>query len=473
MRHRWRKYVKWAYLSIPVPAMEDFSTKCQKSPLWYFLGAFALQPCEQITIFERMGKPDYVKARLLFMPMILCTNKRDLNIASTLRKAFIVETYRPFIGFKGLLFQEGEKAKRDRQMLNHGFGQTIYRTIHPVMLRSAERLRQRMLDLSSPDHGGFNVEPLVARSALESVAEACFGLELHKENNYKYEKALKTMLLLPGNPLCMLPLGSRFVQWYNRDLIHQVHELVHSAIAKRMEARRLGVAAEDRDLLDVVISASLDAEGNVESDWVRDQVQLLFIGGSDTTGKALSWAFIMLAARPDIQTRVRREVLDVARTENDAFDRIGRGTYLHAFLREVLRMYAPVEAIPRRLNDAETQFRGIPVADTKWTSISYHNHFAHRRDDYFPNPDKFDPNRWLVHGSADRRAFGAFSDGFRACLGRNFALTVMKTKLCTVLLKHRIEALHDIGDLPQLGFSGQLAAPVGNYPLRLVKADDR
>ena len=476
IRYKWQRYVDWAYLSIPLPAMEDYADKCKRSRFWHFLGAMALTPQEQLDAFERMGKPAYLKGRLIFMPLIITTNKQDLTIASTMRKAHILEVYRPFIGAAGILFQEGEKAKRERQMLNKGFGQQIYREIHHVMVKTGERMVDRMIEASNSPSQSFEVEGLVNRSALETISEAGFGIDLHGDENLGRQSALKQMLLLPGNPLCMLPFGTQLVEWWNKPTMQTVQSLLDETISKRMQD--IAVSSDgkidiekNRDLLDLVISSSLDEQGRLDLNMMRDQVQLLFIGGSDTSSRTLHWALVLLAAYPEIQSKVREELMRVKSEVAEPFDRLAKLTYMDAFLKETLRMYTPVEGIARRLNDGEKDFRGIPIVDSKWTSVTYSSMMSHRRDDYFPNPDKFYTERWL-DGGVDSRAFAAFSFGFRACLGRNFALTTMKTMISIVLDKHIVKPLNLDQPIPYLGFVGQLAAPVGDYPLRLEPASN-
>jgi len=472
IRFRWRRRLKWAYDQIPLPALEDYSDSCKKNPLWYIAGGFALPPEEQLEIFQRMGKPDYVKGRVFFMPIVASTNKADITIASTKRKPIAADAYKPFVGPRGIVFQEGEKARRERHMLNRGFTQHIYREMYPSMVHTAQRMLDRMLEASNSPPGHFDVESLISRAALESVAEAGFGLDIHKDKDLPKQRALKQMLLIPDNPICMFPLGGQLIEWWNRSTIDLVYEMIDEAISKRLqqykvEGRIPGQFEYVRDLLDVVISSSVDEKGNLDFTMMRDQTKLLFIAGSDTTSRTMHWALVMLAAYPEVQDKVREELIRVNREESVPFDRLAKLPYMDAFFREVLRLYAPLTNLGRRLDEGETDFRGIPIPDTELSVITYHSLMAQQRDDYFPLPKEFKPERWLDSSDADRGAFGTFSNGLRICLGRNFALTTMKTWLVVILEKHRVESLSQNQVLPRLGAVGQLAAPVGAYPLRL------
>lgn len=221
------------------------------------------------------------------------------------------------------------------------------------------------------------------------------------------------------------------------------------------------------DLLDLVIKASkMDGE-EPNLVWIRDQINLLFIGGSDTSSVSLWWAMILLGRHPDIQSKIKAEIKDVFARVTESFDRIGQLKYLDGFIKEVLRLYPPFITAGRRLDDGEKDFRGFPVTDLKLSIIGYTHLLAHRRDEYFPNADKLIPDRWL-NGQADTEAFGSFSTGFRSCLGKNFAMIEMKTVLGLVLANHTIVSVDPNAPLPVYGFVGQVATPVGKYDLRLV-----
>jgi cytochrome P450 len=260
------------------------------------------------------------------------------------------------------------------------------------------------------------------------------------------------------------------VEWWNKDSMDRVKELLNKAISKRFEEDMLNPDREKtRDLLDLVIASSKHDDGKMDYEWIRDQVQLLLIGGSDTSSVTLLWGFILLGAYPDIQHKIKVEIQKVFSENSNDFDRMNKLVYTEAFIKEVLRLYAPFNTPARKFDDGETEWHGIPIFDTSCTIVGYNSHLAHRRECYFPQPNEFIPERWL-DGRVDNEAFGAFSYGFRACLGKNFAMIEMKTILGVVLEKHTVQVLHpdQRKELPMWGLVGQVASPVSDYPLKLV-----
>jgi cytochrome P450 len=164
---------------------------------------------------------------------------------------------------------------------------------------------------------------------------------------------------------------------------------------------------------------------------VRDEANTLFIAGHETTAAALAWAFYLLARHPDVRARVQ--------TEADSFGPEGPGSYdpvklayTSRVFKEVLRMYPPVIAIIRRSRE-RVEFGGhvFPAQQLFFINILG----VHHRPDIFPNPDKFDPDRFLpeVEATRHKASWIPFSVGPRVCIGNFFALMEGAVVLATLM----------------------------------------
>jgi cytochrome P450 len=310
---------------------------------------------------------------------------------------------------------------------------------------------------------------------MEVIAQAGFSLDATKDESTVYLTALKQMLRIPGNPVALLPYGADLLEFLNKGSLGRVAELLDRTVNARLD-ESLAVKAEDNsDLLDLVIASSkADPSTPLEEQraWIRDQVQLLFIGGSDTSSVALSWCFICLAAYPSVQAKVRSEVhaaLSEPKSPDALFAAINEGLrYTEAFIKEILRFWAPFASSPRQLPKGETEFAGVSVPDPTRTQVVYFGNLASFKEENFPQAEEFLPERWLDN-RWDAQAFSAFSYGFRSCLGKNFAMLEMKTVLALVLDRHRVVPLKDDQGFPKQGMTGQVAGPIDPYPLRLVR----
>ncbi|WP_366910239.1 cytochrome P450 [Hyphomonas sp.] len=151
-----------------------------------------------------------------------------------------------------------------------------------------------------------------------------------------------------------------------------------------------------------------------------DQLGVFFLAGHETTASALTWAFYILATRPDIMQRLRAETEKVTEGGDVAFEHTRRMPYARAVFQETLRLYPPITFIPR-VALRETFIggrrirRGALVMIAPWT---LHRHKVHWR-----HPDRFDPERFLPGGDFERSpgAFIPFGAGPHTCVGAGFA----------------------------------------------------
>ncbi|KAF2099785.1 cytochrome P450 [Rhizodiscina lignyota] len=163
---------------------------------------------------------------------------------------------------------------------------------------------------------------------------------------------------------------------------------------------------------------------------LRDQILALLFAGRDTTSALLSWVFLEIAQRPDVQQKLRQAVQDDF--GNDAqklnFATLKSCKYLQHVLNETLR-YWPTVPVNNRTAVRDTVLpvgggpnRDQPVAVRKGQLVNMMMYAMHRRKDIWGEDAlEFKPERW-----ESRKldwAFVPFSGGPRICLGQQFALT--------------------------------------------------
>lgn len=117
------------------------------------------------------------------------------------------------------------------------------------------------------------------------------------------------------------------------------------------------------------------------------------IAGRDTTALLLSWFFYQLSSQPDVESRIRREIDDVVGDEGElTFDALKRLTYLQHVIQESLRLYpsVPFNGFTALQDDVLPGGYFVP----KDTYVVYSAYILHRRPDLFPDPTRFDPDRF-------------------------------------------------------------------------------
>ncbi|MEM0906350.1 MAG: cytochrome P450 [Pseudomonadota bacterium] len=151
-----------------------------------------------------------------------------------------------------------------------------------------------------------------------------------------------------------------------------------------------------------------------------DQLGVFFMAGHETTASALTWAFYILALRPDILEKLRAEVDGVAGDNPITFDAIRKLPLTRSIFRETLRLYPPITFMPRvamrsgRLGTMRFR-RGALIMIAPW--------IVHRHRDFWPNADAFDPERFLPEREADvvPGTYIPFGIGPHTCIGAGFA----------------------------------------------------
>lgn len=163
---------------------------------------------------------------------------------------------------------------------------------------------------------------------------------------------------------------------------------------------------------------------------------IFYTGGFETSSSALSFCLYELALNQHIQDKLRLEIQD-GLEETDGkitYDLLFRYEYLDLVVKETLRKYPVIPAMLRKC----TKDYKIPDSElliTKGTNILLPFYSIHHDSDYYPDPEKFDPERFCDENVRERHSctFLAFGEGPRGCIGARFGLLEVKLALVKLL----------------------------------------
>jgi cytochrome P450 len=199
-------------------------------------------------------------------------------------------------------------------------------------------------------------------------------------------------------------------------------------------------SAEHRDDVLSLLLAATDAHGLPLSEReIRDELITFLLAGHETTANALTWTWLLLSQDQSVWERLVCELNDVLGDRTpDAAD-LPRLPYLKMIWNESLRLYPPAWSLHTRLAEREDRLpSGAILPPGSWAFISPWN--LHRNPRWFPDPARFDPERFSDEATRARPAYTyiPFGAGGRRCLGESFAelegLLILATIASTVRL---------------------------------------
>jgi cytochrome P450 len=211
---------------------------------------------------------------------------------------------------------------------------------------------------------------------------------------------------------------------------------MHEACQRLIDARRRA-RTEGDDLLGRLLAARDDEQSLTDAE-VRDQVLIFLLAGHDTTAIAVTMALYLLARDAAVQARVRAEAREF-HVGGDPTD-LGRLAYTTAVLKEAMRLYPPAWGIGRRtptgdVLGGQTIPPGSDMLVSPWVT--------HRHPDVWPDPERFDPDRFTADDERHRYAWFPFGGGPRACIGQHFSLLEAALVLAAAVRQFTFTAIDD------------------------------
>ncbi|GFR07462.1 cytochrome P450 3A8 [Trichonephila clavata] len=205
------------------------------------------------------------------------------------------------------------------------------------------------------------------------------------------------------------------------------------------------------------------------------QCVIFFLAGYDTTASTLSFASYLLALNPGIQDKLYNELREVLQKHKGelTYEALQDMKYLDNVISETLRLYPPATRL-ERLAETDCKLGDTGITIPKGMMISIPNYALHHDPKLFPDPEKFDPDRFSAEERAKRdpNAYLPFGAGPRNCVGMRFAL--MEIKICLAYAVTNFEFFKCSETQVPLEFhlGPGLLIPKGIY-LKLKKREDK
>lgn len=346
-------------------------------------------------------------------------------------KGIVFDKMRPLFG-DGLATSNGELNRRQRRMMLPAFGRTrIAGYAEHTMTRLAAELTDSWRDgqLVQFDE---RMQDLVLTIAGETLFSTALGDDALAEIQRSIPVMLKYVLVRAFSPRFVeklpIPANRRFDAAAAR---------LRDVIGKTVVAAR-EKGADHGDLLSMLLVAQDEDTGEGMSDrQVHDEVITILTTGAETTAVALAWFFHELGQHPDVERRFHEEVDEVLAGRPAQFEDLPKLVYTGQIINEIVRRSPPLILMRRAREDVE--LGGVRIA--AGTEVAVSQHTLHRDPRWFPDPGRFDPDRWAPGKAAElpKGAFIPFGAGARLCPGHVFAPTEIALVAATIGARWRLE----------------------------------
>ncbi|KAG1901457.1 cytochrome P450 [Suillus fuscotomentosus] len=397
---------------------------------------------------------------------------------------------------KGLLWAQGETHKRQRKALTPAFSNAAIRKLTSVFYDSAYKAKGKwdtVLESSKDGDAVIEVQNWMNHISLDTIGIAGFSHDFGSLDgkrvsvtevfdafgSNKPSAANEIFILLASVFPIILKIPTERRNLFKKLSITMGQISNELLIRSRREKDvNIGERGQESSVIGLLIkSEGQDAELYMSEEEVVAQMKVLLLAGYETTSTSLTWALIELSRHPDVQTRLRGELL--AFGPDPTYDQLKANLpYLDAVVHETLRLHPPVPESTRLAAADDVIPLSVPVRTmsgnmtdsisiAKGTLITIPIGAINRSSTIWgPHAKEFKPDRWLtedgIGGKAKEvqghRHLLTFIDGPRTCLGKDFAIMEFKTVL-SVLVKNFVFEMRDGPDTPVEVARGILPRP--------------
>lgn len=355
---------------------------------------------------------------------VLVDNESNYVKWSALRRA------RPLLG-DGLVLANGATWRHRRKIYGSAFRREHLRAISPTMVEATKGFIDHLSRL--PEGTPINLLHDLLKLTLAIVSRSLLSRDLGgfgvdddpaaRELGHNFDEAVEVVAkrIISFNPLAgVLPTSQN--RGFNR-LIRAIDHQVDRIIADRL-TRQKSDGEPRPDLLAGLMENDENGSGSpIDTRLLRDEILTILLSGRGTSAVGLTWMWWLLDRHPEIEERVRAEALAVLGPERmPTAEDLDRLQLTARVIQEALRLYPPIWVVARQAVDFDELDGEITVAPG--TIILISPYVVHRHSALWPDPEQFDPDRFLPStiSQRSRMAWIPFGHGPRTCIGGSFAM---------------------------------------------------
>ncbi|MGK2937853.1 MAG: cytochrome P450 [Solirubrobacteraceae bacterium] len=332
---------------------------------------------------------------------------------------------RPIVGPNSTLTAAGERHMRQRKLLLPSFhGEAVSQYMQMI-----EEAAHREID-RWPMGKAFSLAPRMQAITLDVIMSGVFGIEGTPKvgtAEWGLRTAVRGLLeasTAPGAKIAeFMNVGRDEPVGLTRIGMEILDRPTYAVIAKRRKASDLDSRT---DIMSMLMRAETEDGERMDDHEMRDELLTLVLAGHETTANSLSWTWERLVRFPDAQERL----IHAVRADDDA------DTWIEATINEGMRARPVIPIIGRRVTKPwQLGKYGVPAG----TPITMSILLVHHREDVYPDPYSFRPERWLG-AKPGTYTWIPFGGGIRRCVGASLALAEMQVVLRAMAERLDLEA---------------------------------
>ena len=353
-----------------------------------------------------VNHPEYVKH-------VLLDNYRNYG-----KSGDMWEPVRAFMG-TGVLVRDGDDWLRHRRSIQPAFHRQELANISTLM---TDTIAEHLPSWETYADTGTSIDIMeeMLDKGLEIILKVMFSSALNHEDKTTLHENFTVIIKLLVYRMMTFFLPKRIPRPGDKRF-NTALENMDNVLYRLIEERR-NSQNDYQDLLSMLMNMRYDDthEGLTTTE-LRDEIITLLATGHETTAVALTWVWYLLSQHPEAEAKVQAEIDTVLNGRIPTMEDIHNLPYSWMVVQEALRLYPPVWPLPRTaVEDDEIDGYHIPAG----AHVIVSPYLVHRHPEFWPDPETFDPERFLPERVNERPRFSyiAFGGGPRLCIGYHFAM---------------------------------------------------
>ncbi|XP_054707944.1 cytochrome P450 4V2-like [Uloborus diversus] len=373
----------------------------------------------------------------------------------------------------GLLTSNGEKWRRRRKLITPTFHLEILRSYLGIFNEQSMIFLEKLKEL--PKEPYIEVDNLLGKYSVDIVCDSAMGLKVSGQKgsdlaeNYFHAyhecgKIFVHRILRPWTNYDALffhcfPKGRALKKFldvlrsFTKKVINEKRESLlqeESTLSGKSQSKEFSQLPRKRkSFLELLLEFHLK-DPDFSLDDIQEEVDTFMGAGHDTSAITSRWILFMLGMYPEIQEKVINELDNVFKGDAHrkiAYEDLNNMKYTECVIKETLRLFPPLPFVGREVH---TDVNVGPYTIPGGSVAIFNVYMLHRDSEIFPNPEKFDPDRFIPDNCKYRHpyAFIPFSAGPRNCIGQRFAMTSLKVLIANILRNFRVFSVDQRDQIP-------------------------